>query len=387
VSDPIARKGTDFVELFFDLVYVFAITQVASQVREHLHGDELLRGGIVFLLLWWAWSQFTWMGGGVDFSRGANRGIMLVATGVTFFMASAVGDAFAGGGRWFGVTYLLVMALALSTYAWNERSDRHRLNGVLIYGAGAMAGAGIVAVGGFLGPETRLGVWWAALVVSVLATFVAGSFEFQVTSSHFAERHGLIVIIVLGEALIAIGVGTLGTPRSPGSVLALSLALMAAVALWWAYFSTFRDTIEERLAAASGTALGELARDAYTLAHVPIVAGILLYAVAVEGVVAHPGEPLGAGQRWALVAGFAAFLTGSTIAAWRATRSLHAARPIAIAALLTVGAVGADAAGTALLGVGVALLAATLVAEEWHRSRFGGGASTDLRTGPPSARR
>jgi low temperature requirement protein LtrA len=301
-------QNVTFVELFFDLVFVFAFTSITSLVREHLTLLGIGHAALVFWLVWWAWTQFTWTLNPADTTHVAVRNITLAATAAAFFMAEAVPAAFGEAGLTFALAYGVVRLLGLGLQlkvAYRGSVPRP------VYTFATISLAGIVAVlaGGLVASPWREWFWLLAIAIDLIAAELAAGGEWQLQTAHFSERHGLVVIIVLGESLVAAGLGLrIGGNAANVHVIA-GTAVLLICALWWIYFGTVKDALEHGLEQA-GPQRGAYARDVYSFGHVPIVAGVVAIAVAIEEAVAHPGTPLHTEVTAALVVGTAFYLFG-----------------------------------------------------------------------------
>ena len=226
-----------------------------------------------------------------------------------------------------------------------------------------MAGSVLVLIGGFLSDDIRPWFWIAAVVVNVLSSLSVEQFEYEVNSSHFAERHGLFVIIVLGEALIAIGVSTVGQEASTAFYVGGTAMLVTALAMWWSYFDWLRPVGEQALKDATRKERGRLARDAYSLAHLPMVAGVILFAVGTEELLAHPEDVLDGPSRWAFLGGLMIFLASQSVMARRFTGGLTWERFVLIGLLGVVGLVFGGVSGAAVAAIACLVLLGTLTIE------------------------
>ena len=327
-------QNVTFVELFFDLVFVFAFTGITSLVREHLTLLGVAHGALVFWLVWWAWTQFTWTLNPADTNHPAVRNITLAAAAAAFFMAEAVPAAFADGGLMFAIAYAVVRLLGLGlqlrvAYRADFRTPLVTFAGI------SVAGILIVLAGGLVDSPWREWLWLLAIAIDLLAAELAAGGEWELHAAHFAERHGLVVIIVLGESLVAAGLGLRIGGNDAASHIVAATAVLLICSLWWLYFGCVKDWLEHGLAEA-GRMRGVYARDVYSFGHVPIVAGVVAIAVAIEEAVAHPGTPLHPQVTTALVAGTALYLFGMAYGIWK-TRTVSAMLWI-VAAFVAAGA-------------------------------------------------
>jgi low temperature requirement protein LtrA len=370
--------------LFFDLVFVFGVTQVVAFIHGDPEWSTLWRAAILLTLLWWAWTQYTWIGGYADFDELRPRLVLLTATAVTFVLAVSVQGAWDDEGRVFGLAYFGVMALA-GAFLWllartNETEGRvgaDQMRGVVAYIWRMMAGSLLVLIGGFVAVDYRPWFWIAAVVVNLLSALSVEQYEYEVHPSHFAERHGLFVIIVLGELLVAIGVVTVGQMGTSAFYVAGAAVLGTALAMWWSYFDWLFRVGERALKDASGKERGRLARDAYSIAHLPIVAGVIMFAVGTEELLAHPETALDDWSRWAFVGGLMLFIASQSFMVIRFTGKLPWERLALIGLLGIVGLTLGNMAAAALGAVVWLVLVATLGAEtarhrEVLRQSFGG---------------
>ena len=360
-------RSASFVELFFDLVFVFGITQVVASIHGHLDWPTLGKAAIVLQLLWWAWTQFTWTAGNADFDQLRPRLVLLVATAATFVLATAVQGAYADDGATFALAYFGVMSLVAVFYMVLAMGT-DQMAGFLAYAPRVMVGSVLVLIGGFVSEDFRVWMWLAAVVVNLVSARAVERAEYNIEASHFAERHGLFVIIVLGEVLIAIGIGIVGQPGSTTFYVAGTSVLLITLAMWWSYFDWLFQIGRKALKAARGIAQGRLARDAYSMAHYPLVAGVILFALGTEELLAHPGAALGDATRWSFVGGLMLFLASQSVMVRLFTHQVAWERFIAIGLLGVAGLVFGDRSAAALGAiVCVALVAALGMETARHR--------------------
>ena len=308
-----------FIELFFDLVFVYAVTQLVALLHHDLSWAGAARAVLVFWLVWWAWTQFTWALNSADTTHPGIELSVLVATAVAFLMAVVLPDAYTAGGAWFAVTYLTVRVVGLAVYArvvWDDPAKRAALRRFALLSVGGLVA---VAAGGVTPGDGRVWWWAAAFGFDLFAAGVAGRAEgWGIRPDHFSERHGLFVIIALGESLIVAAAGLSGAERTAHTVAVGVLAVAGTCGLWWTYFGRAKPAIDRAVAERSDAARTILARDVYSVLHFPVVFGTVLYAVAIEEAVAHPDVPLSTGSSIALAGGITLFLGGTAAALWRA---------------------------------------------------------------------
>ena len=348
------ERKTSYLELFFDLVFVFAFTQVTSLILEDTSAAGFARAALVLAMVWWAWSAYTWMTNAIDIENTVTRLLIFAAMAAAFFMALAVPDAYQDEGAWFAVAYFVVRILQTALYAWGVRDQPGQLRAILRLAPWFLSAAVVALVGGFVDPDYRAWVWLASLAIDVVGPLTVASAEWRVVPSHFAERFALIVIIALGESIVAIGVGTGEVQRDASFVVSVTVAFAGVLALWWAYFDFTAVAAERALARATPERRGPLARDVFTYFHYPIVLGIILYAVASKKTLQHPHDPLSEAGRWALGLGIALFLLGFALMRYRVIRRIAWERIGAAAAALVLSLLldGTDAIVTLAIVVG-----------------------------------
>jgi low temperature requirement protein LtrA len=329
-------QSTTFIELFFDLVFVYAVTQTVSLVHEELSWAGVAHAVIVFWLVWWAWTQFTWALNSADTTHPAVEAVMLAATAIAFLMAVTIPDAFGDAGGWFAATYIAVRVVGLALYgrvAWDDVAKRAAVRRFALLSAGGLAA---VAGGGVVSGDARAWWWAAAVLLDVVAAVAAGAAEgWDVRPDHFSERHGLFVIIALGESLIVAGAGLTGAERTTQTVAVAILAVAVTCGLWWSYFVTAKPLLDDAIRRRDQAGRTHLARDVYSILHFVVVFGVVLLAVAVEEAVAHPHQALPAGGSLALAGGVVGFVGGAAAALRRSGNALSGRR------LVIVGAVAA----------------------------------------------
>jgi low temperature requirement protein LtrA len=294
-------------ELFFDLVFVFAFTQVTTLLTHDPTFAGIGRGVLVLAALWWPWTAYAWLTNTVDPEDGFVGAALLVALIAMFIGAIAVPGAFGDDGVLFGAAYVVVIAMHLTLYALAGRGDPGLLRAVSRLAPPSLLGAVLILVAGFSG-GARIWLWIAALATTYVGAGIASSEGWRIHPEHLAERYGLVLIIALGEAFVAIGIGVSGIHIGFEEVLAAILGLLVAAAFWLAYFDFFSIRAQRLLAELRGHDRIAFARDVYAYAHLPMIVGIVLFASAVKHVVGHVGQELDASVASALCGGCALYL-------------------------------------------------------------------------------
>jgi low temperature requirement protein LtrA len=295
------------LELFFDLVFVFGITQVTGLMSDDPTWSGLGHGLLILAALWWAWAAYAWLTNTLDPDEGTVRLAMLAAMAAVLLVALSVPEAFGASGILFGLAYMVVRVLHLVLYMIAGRQDRDLLGAVLRMLPTSLLGPALLVVAGALDGGAQAALWVVALGVDYLGVLIGRMQGFQVSPVHFAERHHLIVIIALGESIVAIGIGAAGVPLTTGVVAAAVLGMVVIAALWWAYFDVYAIMAQNYLAEASGVARATLARDYYSYLHLPMIAGIVLFALGLKKTLEHVGDPLGAVPTAALCGGLGVY--------------------------------------------------------------------------------
>ncbi|HKX74589.1 MAG TPA: low temperature requirement protein A [Acidimicrobiia bacterium] len=329
------EQGATFVELFFDLVFVFAVTQVTGVLAHDLTPSGLARALIIFWLVWWAWTQFTWSLNEADTEHVAVRLLTLIATSLAFVMAVTIPLLTDHWGWLFPLSYLLVRVIGISLQWQLATGDAEWVRAVRTWTL--MSSLGLIAVAAAVvgPPPIRYPALGIAAFLDVVAALRAGRSEWRIYPRHFAERHGLFVIIVLGESLIAAGISA-GVQSLDGGVVAVTtIAVTGTCALWWTYFGWVKDALEEGLAAQPTLLVGRFARDVYSFAHFPLVFGVIGWAIAIEESVTDPQDPLPAAGLVALTLGLVAIVGSGAVALARAGIAIPKGR-IAYLALAVV---------------------------------------------------
>jgi len=357
-----AEPRVSTLELFFDLVFVFAITQISGAVAHDHTAVALGRAVLVFAVLWWAWGSYAWLTNTVDTGETAPRLVVLTAMAAMLVTALAVPTAWDDNGVAFALGYLVVMVLHVALFALAGENPETTRRAILRLAPTNIVAALLLVVAGTVDGTSQTGLWVAAVIMSYAGPYLTGVAGFSIHPGHFAERHGLIVIIALGESVIAIGAAgdEIVVDWSLAGTALVVIALIAG--LWWDYFTDDAGACEHALVAAEGTARARLARDIFSYLHIPLVLGIVFTAVGIHEVLAHPDEPLDPIFAGAAGGGVALYFAG--LAAIRVRRGDRPGGPcvaaVAVALLVIVVGRELDAVATmavlAVVALGVALV-------------------------------
>jgi low temperature requirement protein LtrA len=365
------------LELFYDLVFVFAITQVSHLLLAHLSWEGAGQSALVLLVVWWSWNYTTWVTNELDPQAIPVRLLLIGLMLGSLLMAAGIPDAFGGRAALFAGSYVAIQLgrhTFLTFAAAEPRTiERRRAGTILVWflAAGALWIAGAIATG-----PARTALWLAALAVDyagpLLTYWIPGRPRLRqdvwdVGSAHFAERFQLFVIIALGESIVVIGATTSHLALSAERLLAFAFSFLGTAALWWLYFSLVAAITQRRLALATNRVA--LARDAFTYLHVVIVGAIIVVAVGDEIVIAHPDAELHGAHLAAVVAGPAAYLLSLVVLRLRMAGTVAGRRVAGGLACIAVAALGGVMPALALGGILLAILVAVIVGDQVAAAR------------------
>lgn len=360
----------DPVELFFDLAFVFAFSRLVYLLVHHPDWSGIGEFALLFTLIWLPWTQFTWSANAVPGNNRKVRIAFLVGTVASVPMAASVTTAFDDGGLSFAIPLGIILSLGLVTMIAGLDSDSAAYSSILRYSVPNIVAVAVLITGALFERDVRIAFWVVAILTVVYGTIRAGDSEWLVRPGHFAERHGLILIVALGEVIVAIGLPVVEALEEgdgiPGSALTALIASGAfACLLWWAYFDRVNPSLEHRHEGHDEPQeRGLYARDVYTYGHLPIIAGIVLVAAALEEITLHPSDSLDVAFRWMLFGGLTLYFGGVSISVWRAFRAIATERVVGLALLLVPIAFAGLMTGLALLIITNVLLLGVLVAEQ-----------------------
>ncbi|HSL00375.1 MAG TPA: low temperature requirement protein A [Rubrobacteraceae bacterium] len=368
VRDLAERRVTP-LELFFDLVFVFALTQVTGFLADHLTWTGMLQGGALLVVLWWAWGGYSWLTNAVPAEEVIPaRLVILTAMAAMLVVSLAVPGAFGQYGVLFGLAYFLVRLLHVVLFVLATGNTPQTHQAIVRLAPGFLGAPLLLIPAGFADGLAQGALWAAAIAIDLGVSFVRGVSGFQVHAEHFVERYGLIMIIALGESIVAIGVGSSGLTIGAGVVLAAMLGVALAAALWWAYFDLVMLVAGRRLSVAKGAERARLARDSYSYLHLPMVAGIILVSLGIKTTLAHVGDPLGTIPAVAMCGGVALYLLGHNAFRLRDAGSVSIPRLVVSAMCCLLIPVAVSVPSLVTLAT-LAVLMCALAAFETMRSR------------------
>ena len=363
-------QSADFVELFFDLVFVFAITEVTHSVSHHLDFRGVLGPIVVFWMIWWAWTQLTWTLNSADTSTQEIRLGTLATTAVAFAMATSVGRAFTAESMWFALPYVLVKLLGLGLFLRVSWVDVEERKAVIRYALASQLGLWAVLAGAMVDPGEHLRWWGTAIALDLLAAVIGIRAKgWNIRVAHFVERHALIVIIALGESLIVAGSAVAKDEWTPALLVLGGLSVLVTCLLWWTYFGWTRESMEEQLLLRSSEELALVLQHTYSFGHFPVVCGVIAFAAGLLQILREPSAPIAVAAVWALAAGMALFVGSTALGVLRVCRLFLWPRMIILcvgtgALFLTIGALP-----WVSLAVEAGTLAAVVIAEAIIRPR------------------
>ncbi|HEY7596481.1 MAG TPA: low temperature requirement protein A [Actinophytocola sp.] len=366
------------LELFFDLVFVFALTQVTALMAADVSTTGLLRGVLLIAVVWWCWVGYSWLSNVVKADEGWARVTMLVAMAAMFLLALSIPESFVDlpGGLYgptvFALGYL-VLRLAHLVLFWIISGDDAALHRqVAMFAPTMVGGTTLLLLAANTSGDAQLLLWVSAIVADYGGTLLIGARGWRLNSArHFAERHGLIVIVALGESIVAIGVGVTDLPISWPIIVAATLGLSVSASLWWVYFDTSALLGEHSLAQARGEHRVSMARTAFTYLHLPMMGGIVLLALGLKKVLEYVGDaehhtlsdPLEGVPLWAMYGGVVLYLLALVAFSLRCYRNLKIFRLVAAGVILALVPLAATLPALATLGLLAIVLIGLNVAE------------------------
>ncbi len=351
------------LELFFDLVFVLALTQCTALMAATPTWAGVAKALAVLAVLWWSWGGYAWLTSVVDPEEGAVRLVLFASMAAFLVAALCVPEAFDDTALLFACAYGVVRVAHIALFVLASRDDPALRTSVTGLAGGTAVGVGLLLAAAFTDGWMQGALWGLAILLDVGEPFIFGAEGWKLVPGHFAERHGLIVIIALGESIVAIGVGA-ETGVDAGVVAAAVLGIVVAAALWWLYFDVVSLVAERRLAtAAVGREQNELARDSYSYLHFPMVAGIVLLALGLKKTIADVDEPLKLVPAAALLGGTSLYLLAHVAFRLRNLHTLNKQRLVGAIVLLALVPLAREISALATLSVAAVLLSALIAYE------------------------
>jgi low temperature requirement protein LtrA len=366
------------LELFFDLVFVFALTQVTAFMADELDWQGILRGGLMLLLLWWAWTGYAWLANVASAEERPIKLAILTGMAAMFVLALSIPEAFddlPGGLQGpvvLALCYLIFRAMHLVMFMILAREDARLRKQVLRFGFSVVASTVLLLAASQFEGWQQTALWVLALLADYVGTALGGFRGWRLPSpGHFSERHGLIIIVALGESIVAIGLGVAKEPISWVIIAASVLGLLLASALWWAYFDVSALLGEHALVTEPQETRARLARNAYSYAHLPLILGIVLVAFGLKEVLLYVSDsshhsltdPLPTVALAALVGGVAIYLLGHVVFKWLTVHTVSVVRLVVAGVLLLAGPLIIGLPALAQLGVVATVVAFAMLVE------------------------
>jgi low temperature requirement protein LtrA len=350
------------LELFFDLVFVFTITQLTGVLVEGVDAEALYRIVVMLLLIWWMYDGYAWLTNAIATDRLRFRLLLIGGMGGFFVVALAIPEAYDGDGVAFGIGYLAVIALHAAMYVRGTSASEVRA--ILRVVPFNLLAAGLILAGGALGGAAQEALWTPTAVLLWATPWLTTVEGFVISVAHFVERHGLVVIVALGESIIAIGAAAAELDLDAGVALVALVALGLSAALWWAYFSD-EDTVEGAMSATSPERRPQLALIGFGYWHYGIVLAIVAVAAGLERAIEHPWDPSDAWTAVVLAGGAAAFVACEV--GFRRTFGITRSQVRLVTALAVLATIplGTGVGALAQVGALTAIMAAALTAEGW----------------------
>jgi low temperature requirement protein LtrA len=361
------------LELFFDLVFVLALTQCTQLMADYPSWEGVAQAMLILAVLWWSWSGYAWLTSVINPEEGAVRIAIFAAMAAFLVVALCVPQTFGDLGLLFAGAYGVVRVAHIALFWIASREDPDLRSSVAFLGMSTAVGVSLLALASFLDGVAQGAVWALAIALDYGGPYFLGAAGWKLVPEHFAERFGLIIIIALGESIVAIGAGVTGDVTA-GIVAAAILGVTLAAMMWWAYFDVVALVATRRLASITDRReQNETARDSYGYLHLPMVAGIVLVALGLKKTIEHVDDPLKIVPAFALIGGFAIYLLAHVAFRWRNVHSVNRRRlvlGVALFALLPL-ALEIPALATLAIVAAVACLLITYEAVRYaeHRDR------------------
>jgi low temperature requirement protein LtrA len=346
------------LELYFDLVFVLGFTQCTALMAADPSWKAVAEGTLVLAMLWWAWTGYAWLTSVIEPEEGSVRIAIFAAMAALLIVALCVPEAFDERALAFAIAYGVVRAGHIALFLLASRDDASLRRSVLDLAMSSAIAVGLLVGASFLDGLEQGGLWVLAIALDWGGPALFGLAGWRLVPAHFAERHKLVIILALGESIVALGIGA-EVELSAGVIAAAVLGIALVSAVWWVYFDVVALVTEQRLTRApAGRERNALARDSYSYLHYPMVAGIVLMALGLKHTLAHVDDPLDSVHRFALLGGIATYLLGHVVLRLRNARSVNVQRLLLALVLLALCPIDLNVPSlAALAGVNVLLWA------------------------------
>jgi low temperature requirement protein LtrA len=356
------------LELFFDLVFVLALTQCTALMADDPTSGGLAKGLLLLGLMWWSWVGYAWLTSVVDPEEGLVRFAIFAAMAGLLVVALCLPEAFGDRALLFSCAYGVVRFGQVALLFIAARDDPALRRSTTGLAGGTGVGVGLLIVGALFESDTvQAAFWGVALLLDMGEPYLFGSEGWKLMPEHFSERHGLIVIIALGESIVAIGVGAEAVEVDAGVVVAAAFGIALAAALWWLYFDIVALVAARRLSTAEvGREQNEIARDSFSYLHFPMVAGIVLVALGLKKTLEHVDDPLKVVPAVALLGGTSIYLLAHVAFRWRTVHRFSIQRVLCAVVLVALVPAALELPALATVGIVPALLAALIAYETIH---------------------
>ncbi len=357
------RESVTPLELFFDLVFVLALTECTALMADEPTWEGLAKALLVLAVLWWSWSGYAWLTSLVDPEEGVVRIAMFGAMAAFLVAALCVREAFDDSALIFALAYAGVRTAHIVLFTISSRDDPNLRASVISLAVSTAVGVSLLVAASFADGTLQGAIWGLAILLDYGGPYFFGVEGWRMMPSHFAERFGLIVIIALGESIVAIGVGV-ESEVDAGIVVAAVLGTIVAGALWWLYFDVVALVAERRLAnAAPGRERNSIGRDSYGYLHLPMVAGIVLLALGMKKTLGHVEDPLKLVPAVAMLGGTAMYLVAHVAFRLRNVHRFSAQRLLCAVVIVALIPAAVELPALATLAILAALLVALIVYE------------------------
>jgi low temperature requirement protein LtrA len=356
------------IELFFDLVFVFTITQLTSLLVAEPTWTGLARVVLLFGNIWWMYGGYAWLTNAVPPRAPVLRLLMLVGMGGFLVVALAIPRAFGDSGVVFGIGYLVVTLVHTGLFL--QSSEGSAIKAMMRLGPFNAVTAGVVIAAGFAHGGVRTALWVVAFVLHWGSPAITAVGGFRIRAAHFVERHGLIVLIALGESVVAVGVGVQDHALTAGFVVTALLGLSAGAAMWWLYFDGEEERAEHSLDAASPARNPWLALFAFGYVFLPVLGGVIVFAAGMKRAIAHYDEHATAATAWFLAGGLAAYVAGLAVFRLVLRSGPVVVRVVVAMCVFPAVILGLEVSAAAELALLVAVLVAGIVVERCAAVRW-----------------